>query len=378
MIRRTRFVLNLVLILILLLAVLPVAAQSDTGDDADAIRALVAAMEDAVIDRDRATYETYVDWSDPVFASEHTYWINDWAGSDPLDRFSMSVDAIQVDGDTATGSMMLQWALLPNTSYRIAEFPVQFTLSDDGQWYYAGEAFVSVEAEHFLVRATPGMENVATELIKALPDIYTHATASLDHTTDAIVEIKLYPDANALGAMIALSLPPIRGWNEPGESLKMLVEEGTLPSSGVLAHELTHFLTFDMAGTTRGLYPWWLMEGIAQVVSEEFREEDNWGADQIAYIRDLYLQGELAPWDQISDFEETPVNLWRLVYPQGYVFTRYVTEVYGERQRNNWLRDMAGDLDIDAATEHTLGLTFEELDQGFGEWLVAALEDEVG
>lgn len=346
----------------------PALAQTAPEEDGAAITALVAAMEQAVLEQDRDAYLLLVDFSDPIFASEHTYWIDDWASGDPLDRFSMTVADLQVAGDAAEGWLSIRWAMLPDTSYRLAEYPARFVRGEDGAWRYAGEAWVPVETDHFLVRAFPGMEDAADQLIAALPDIYDHATTSLDYDPEAIIEIKLYPDQDTLGASIALSLPPIAGWNEPGESLKMLAEAGEIPSRAVLAHELTHFLTFDMAGTSHGHFPWWVEEGIAQVVSEKYRAEE-WPFGQVAFVWDLFSQGRLAPWDQISNYEETPVQLWRYVYPQGYTFVRYVTETFGDSKRNAWLRDMAGSMDLGEATEAAFGKTFAELDQGFPVWL---------
>lgn len=365
-------ILTLVLVGLAVLALWfsPASAQADPGADRAAIEALVGEMEEAVLNQDRTAYLERVDLSDPVFASEHTYWVDDWAEAAPLDRFSLNVANIQPDSDAATADLTMRWALLPDTSYREAIFPVQFVRGEDGAWRYAGEAWVAVEADHFLVQAFPGMEEAAEQLITALPDIYAHATSSLGHWPDAVVEIKLYDTSDALGGTIALSLPPIRGWNEPGESLKMLVLDGELPSAAVLAHELTHFLNFDMADTSHGSYPWWLLEGVAQYVSAQYRDEE-WASAQLAGVQELYIEGELAPWELMSNFEETPTYLWRFVYPQGYVFTRFVTETYSPAQRNAWLWALAGNETLNAATESAFGVTFAELDEAFGVWLVS-------
>lgn len=344
------------------------AAQTDPGTDEAALVALVDAMSDAILSQDRDTYVQYVDLSDPIFLSEHVYWIDDWMDGGPMDRFAMSLADITVNGDTATGSLNIVWARAPDVSYREAEFPALFVRAEDGAWQYAGGAWNTLETEHFLVHVFPGMEPVAEELIAMLPEIYAHATTSLNHVPDAQMHIKLYDHPDDLGAMVALSLPQFRGWNEPGESLKLLVLPGESPSAAVIAHELTHFLTFDMAGTTDGNYPWWVSEGISEYVASAYWSPE-YTFDRMDIVVFLAETGQLAPWDKISDFEETPVELWRFVYPQGYVFVRYVTEVYGEDARNEWLWAMAGEHEIEGATEAALGVSFETLDAGFLGWL---------
>ncbi len=346
----------------------PVAAQAGPDADEDALLALVDAMTDAILSQDRDTYVNYVNLSDPIFLSEHTYWIDDWMDGKPMDRFSMTLTDISVTEDTATALMTIVWARQPDVSYREAEFPALFVRADDDAWQYAGGAWHTLETEHFLVHVFPGMELVAEELILMLPEVYDHATTSLNHVPEAQMHIKLYDHADDLGAMIALSLPQIRGWNEPGESLKLLVLPGEAPSAAVLAHELTHFLTFDMADTTSGNYPWWISEGICEYVASQYWTQERL-TDRMETVQFLAETGQLAPWDRITDFESTPVELWRFVYPQGYVFVRYVTEVYGEDARNEWLWEMAGDNMIEAATESVFGITFEELEQGFLGWL---------
>lgn len=361
----------LILVMTVLLAFAlynPAAAQTAPHDDESAIRALVDAMASAITAQDAETYLAYVDLSDPLFASEHRYWVEDWAGGDPLDRFVMQVDDVQVRGDGATAELSIVWAVLPRTSYREATFPVRFVRGDGDTWLYAGEAWVPLDIEHFQINVFPGMEASAKELAAMLPAIYDHTTHSLDYTPASAMSVKLYDSQDALGATIALRLPPIRGWNEPGESLKLYIVPPEVPSRSVLTHEMTHFVMFDMAGTTDGLYPWWLLEGSAQVIASEYWEPE-WRVGELDRVRHWQSRGTLADWDAISDYDNTPVDLWGFVYPQGYAFVRYVTETFGETARNDWLRAMAGEMDLDAATESVLGTTFAALDEGFNVWL---------
>lgn len=351
----------------------PSAATSesprDSMPDTAAIETLVAAMQDAVRAQDRDAYLITVDLSDPVFRSEHTYWINDWMTTPP-DRFSLAINAISVNDASATGMLTVTWALQPDVSIRRATFPARFVQTDSGAWQFAGGAWETLETEHFLVHYGPGMQSIAQDVVAMLPEIYDHATGSLDFMPETLMHIKLYDQADAIGALTALSLPPIGGWNEPGESLKMLVPSGSAPSAAVLAHELTHFLAFEMAGSTRGAYPWWLMEGVAEYVASEYWD-DSARAARLDAVREWAAAGKLAPWDEISTFEDTPVELWRYVYPQGYAFARFVSEEYGSTTRNDWISAMAGDMDLAAATGATFDTSFEALSADFDAWLTA-------
>jgi hypothetical protein len=342
-------------------------AQDTTRQDATAITSLVDAMAQAAINQDAETYLSYVDLSDPVFAREHTYWVRDWETNGPPDKFMMSVTDIEVKGDEAVGTINITWTQA-EAGTRRAQYSVRFVLRADGVWLYAGEFWITTQTDQFVIHAAPGRDSVAGSLAAILPGIYNHVTASLGYEPSVRVQIKLFASQEALGASVALSLPPFRGWNEPGESLRLFIGPGEQPSPRVIAHEFTHFVTFDMADTSRGAYPWWLMEGIAEYAASAYWDETR-RFERFSLVRQWSAEDALAPWDQISDFEATPVDLWQNVYPQGYVFVVFVTETYGEQARNDWLWEMARQHPIEDATQAVFEMSFDELDQAFRAWL---------
>lgn len=381
---RTKCCVSILFLLALFLSQLsdgpcPLLSVAADGDDQAAIQTLVEAMTEAVFAQDRDTYLSYVDLSDPVFALEHSRWVDEWATTTPVDRFSLAVDNIRVRGEEATAKMTMKWALRPDTSYVQADYPVRFTRDSGGTWRYAGEYWIMYEAGvKFRVLFTPGREDVAYTLIDLLPDVYDHVTDSLHYQPSDVTEIKLYENSEAIVANTLLSLPPISGWNEPGESLKLVIRPDDGYMQSVLAHELTHKLTFDMAGTAHGQFPWWVEEGIAQYVASEYWEYGR-ASETLAAVIQWQEHGQLADWDTISDFKTTPQPLWRYVYPQGFAFIVYVTETFGESARNDWLRDMAGEMDVYAASEAVFDQSFETLVNGFEAWLITqAVEAQAG
>jgi hypothetical protein len=362
----SRLVVLLLLIWVLALPA-PAAMQGQDSRDEQAIQRLVEAMESAVLARDQEEYLAIVDLSDPVFALEHTRWSDEWADDKLVLEFDLEATNIEVDGDEATGDLTMRWRTVGDSgATREAEFVGRFTRDGRDGWRYGGEHWNDTESEHFLVRAAPGLERQAEALIPLLPEIYEHVTTSLDYEPSVRNEIKLYADMTALGATTLLSLPLIQGWNEPGEALKLWPGEGVAAST--VAHEFTHFLEFDMSGTAHSRLPWWLSEGLAEYVSSAF-----WGpgdADRyLAISQDWNATGLLADWEAMTDFETTPLALWNYVYPQGYAFARFITETYGEERRNEWVKAMSVEMDIDEASETVLGATFAELDEAFREWL---------
>jgi hypothetical protein len=377
MMQRLHFVSIWIIITLLLLAMMALAlfiVPPDAGaqDDEADLHTLVAAMEQAVLDQDRSGYLALVVLSDPVFAREHTYWVEDWMGPGAVSDFELALDDLSVADDSATGRLRITWKLRSDYMTQKASLPARFVRAEDGAWRYAGEAWTTFNYDRFQVHAAPGLEDVAESLSGLLPELYGHVTGSLDHTPENVVQIKLYASPSALTAATALSLPTIRGWNEPGESLKLYVRPGT-PAANlhpVLAHELTHFLMFDLADTSHGSYPWWLAEGVAEYVASAYGDESA-PAGLRGQVAGWLEADALADWNMISDFEETPRELWGMVYPQGYAFVCYVSETFGDAARNEWIRLMAVEMALDEATQAAFGMPFEELDQGFHVWLQA-------
>lgn len=347
----------------------PIPDSSLNPAAANEINELVVSMESALQAGDKAAYLSLVDLSDPVFALEHTRWADDWAGPHPPREYHLSLADLVINHQTAAGQLTVTWTLRDGDAARTAAFPVRFTHGAGG-WRYAGENWVATQVPHFRVLVEPGLEDAVPAIVADLPDIYAHVTTSIGYEPAASMEIKLYADAASLVANTLLSLPDIHGWNEPGEALKIRVDPAIPSLTPAIAHEFTHFIGFDRAGTRRSRMPWWLDEGVAVFVAAAYAPPER-AAESLAQVVAWQAAGELAPWSEMAVFEKTPRELWQFAYPQGYALVRYVTETYGEEKRNAWLAAMASEMTIDEVTPSALGVSFDELDTGFRQWLAA-------
>ena len=340
-------------------------------DPATAISDLVGRMASAVQKGDKTGYMALVDptaLADPGFALEHSRWADEWSGAHPVSRYGIQVGNLALNGETATARLTVSWAIKGVEDARVGSFDAGFAHTSAGG-RYAGETWTATTVPHFVVKTAPGTERVVPGITDALPEIFTHVTGTLGYEPGAPMTIKLYATAPALAANTLLSLPDINGWNEPGEALKLRLPEDPASLTGTIAHELTHFVLFDRAGTKRTRMPWWLDEGTASYVASSYSEQA--ARDQLADVHGLAVQGKLADWRQMAVFETTPQSMWRYVYPQGYAMVRYITERYGEAKRNAWLASMATEMDIDAATPAAFGVSFDQLAADFQTWAIA-------
>ena len=335
------------------------------ASDEEQITALVEAMSAAVRSADSDAYLALVDLSDPVFALEHARWVDDWVAH-PVDDYFLRVDTITPHDDgSAAADLTAVWTA-SGQDERLATLPVMFSLGASGAWRFAGEDWSTTETEHFRVRVLRGLDGIEDVVIPVLPEVYDHVTDSLDYEPGTAMEIKLYADSEQLIAMTQLNLESARGWNEPGEALKLRYdsEDELAP---VIAHEMTHFCSFDEAGSQHSRQPWWLEEGTATYVGLGF--DPATAEARLSQVREWAADGALVDWSELSDFETTPYELWGFVYGQGFAMVKYVTDTFGEEMRNAWLAAMATEMEIEEATDSQLGLSFEQLNSDFEAWL---------
>lgn len=348
--------------------VTPTPAGAAQTSDQQQISAVLTAMRDAVLARDKARYLAYIDLSDPVFAVEQQRWADGWSQQEPVKNFDWRISNLVINAESASGDLTTEWSTVRNPDPRSATYPIHFTRDDGRMWRNAGEAWVTFPSDHFRVRALPSVVEVAKALLAHLPQVYAHVTSSLDYTPKPVMEIKLYDSSDTLVANTLLHLPAIHGWNEPGESLKLVAQPDDPLLQFGLAHEFTHFIEFELAGTKRSRMPWWLSEGLAVYVGSRFEPTYRTQARRDR-VRTAALNGSLLDWNTISNFESTPPELYQQTYAQGYAFVQYVTERFGVAKRNAWLRAMSTEMNLEEATAKVFSETFDQLDREFWEYL---------
>lgn len=333
-------------------------------------------MTVAVMAGDADGYLAHVYDKDSNFLHEQRYWANDLRKKKPLEfALALAEDNLQVGDGRVVGDLEMIWRMPGDGDEpRSVAYPVQFILSD-GQWRYAGEVWERFQTDRCVVFFEPGFEKVAQSAAEVLPDVRRHVHAGFgfdDHAPLAqrTQEIKLYPSMKHLQASITLSYRDgLGGWNEPGESIKLLVNRRRDPAGlkVVLAHEYGHVATFEL-GPRANSMPWWLLEGVAELSSEAY---SNSARRADLSVRRWARDGRLADWDQIADFENTDGSLMGHVYTQGHQFLGYISERFGRQSRLKWMSAMANGQSLDEATRRVFGMPFARLDE---EWRGALQE----
>lgn len=370
------------------LAVILAVASPEESARAEVDR-LLGAMAAAVRAGDADAYLRLVDSADPVFHREQVNWAADLK-KNPVAEFSLALgDAglALVEGG-ARGELVMTWRLPapapveggePRESpERRVSWPARFAKGPEG-WLYAGEAWNVHEAPGVLVLYEDGLDQVAVLVADLMPNVkaIVHEEFEVEEgspLTTRVQQVKLYQSMAHLQASIYLSYTDaLGGWNEPGESVKLLARPNTTRRSieNRLAHEYGHVATFEMGDRSTDM-PWWVAEGIANLMGQAVTG----GGDPSNAVKRWARAGTLADWDDLARFDEKGRSLSRYVYSQGQHMVAFVTERFGRSRRNAWIAAMTRGSSLDEATREALGLSFADLDARWREDLAAQIARE--
>ncbi len=396
--RRRAFLSRLLPLLIAALSLMPVlgASASDPGEIRAQIGLTLRAMEQAVLDANQEAYLALCDLSDPIFAQEHKMWAKDLGRNKPL-KFvlELSEENFEVGDGAVEGDLVMTWTMsavknenhLKPTPEQLAKpgkerkltTRCRFTQKGD-RWFYAGEVWNVAQGEGVRVMYAKGLEKPAKGIVEVMPEVKArvHEGFELEHTElpSRVQTIKLYKNMLHLQESIYLSYDDgIGGWNEPGESIKILVtrpEREGKSFKPVLAHEYGHCATFFL-GPKASDMPWWALEGVAELSTEAF---SNSRASCDRTVRNWARKGELRRWEQLADFRGEAQDNQAWVYTQGHHMLGYLSDRFGRTKRTEWLRQMANGKTIDEASQAAFGVSWEQVDKDWRASITESIKKE--
>jgi hypothetical protein len=377
----------------------------------------VASMRDAVIARDKDAFMRLVvpsdgPMGDSFFRMEQSRWCDDWVkmpvGSISIEATPASPPVGATAGLGADGLerayVQLTWTwAYPRVSAgpggadapaprmgreRRVTFVAVFLRphgADDAAWRYGGEVWVTVEKPPApdigfaggRVKFEPrfGVDNedagvdepmlakVASIAGAALPEVRREVDAFFQAKLTCMQEIKFYRSMKHLQHSIWLSYAdPLGGWNEPGESIKLMAT-GTRPQriKQLLAHEYAHVVTFTL-GPKATDAPWWMLEGVAELASEPYRPEARQRRDR--QVGAWARQDNLAEWEHLASFPLKPEHAKYMthVYVQGEHMMAWLTARFGEVARTKFVRALCNGASLDEASKAAFESPWTALD----------------
>ncbi|MCU0688908.1 MAG: hypothetical protein MUE97_04105 [Phycisphaerales bacterium] len=368
------------------------------------VLATLVQMREAIIARDKEAYMRLVvpgdgPMGDPIFRTEQSRWCDDWVKT-PVGAISIEGTAANPPvgaGATARDDGLervyadLKWiwrypaseqqrtrplgtqSLVRPKSVQFVGLFVRPRGGDDAAWRYGGEVWVTVEKPPApqigfaggRVKFEPkfGADNedaqgdeavlakVASIAGAALPEVRREVDAFFGVKLTCVQEIKFYRSMKHLQHSIWLSYAdPLGGWNEPGESIKLMAT-GARPQriKQLLAHEYAHVVTFTL-GPKATDAPWWMLEGVAELASAPYRPEAKPRRDR--QVGAWARQDNLAEWEHLAAFPLKPEHAKYMthVYVQGEHMMAWLTTRFGEAARTKFVRALCNGASLDEAS----------------------------
>ena len=348
------------------------APLPSTAVESVRVQAVVGAMQSAIERDDVGAYMAQINPSDSVLITEHRAWFADLDVSpvnDLIIGLSPDEPVVLEDDGSAIAQLSITWQVPGEQESRQYDMPARFEPigSPNGQWHFAGRAWDIAMLDTPGVRiycdeAHEPIAQLARERVPVLRDRIAE-DMGIDPKLGDLHEVvvKIYPRMRELQASIYPSYTAgISGWNEPGESIKILGRDEMKQDrlDPLLAHELGHAVSFEY-GPEINFAPWWSLEGVAEVAAGLFR--DSWESKN-RRIAKLAQRDDLRDWDLLADFKGEAVNHAMHVYLQGWSMVDYIDRSYGKDARNAWFIRLGHGDTLDQASRSALGIGFDQLD----------------
>lgn len=350
-----------------------VSVQADDERDpiaAQRVRQVLSALNDAIERNDIGSYMLHVDVSERTFVTEQRAWISDALDQDyEVLRYEFfgGMGASQRSDTEIWAGIGIRWSEnltgLPWDRVYIARFVSIDPLSDI--WRFAGPGWsfeLSDEQSGIRVFAGEHQEELADFALAQSPEILQRIEQAMGLEVHHELVIKIYDKMNDLQASISPAYKdPLSGWNEPGESIKILGRKSLSESrlSSLLAHEIGHAVSFEFGEQIINA-PWWSLEGIAELMADEYRADGIEARER--RIAKMVAEGDRRKWEQLSDFKGEALNHTTHVYLQGWSMVRYMTDRFGKEARNNWFAAMGAGMSVEEACQEAFNISMDDLD----------------
>ncbi|QEY21148.1 hypothetical protein D0S48_10835 [Psychrobacillus sp. AK 1817] len=173
------------------------------------------------------------------------------------------------------------------------------------------------------------------------------------------ITIKLYDSMEQVSATVPWT--GLAGWNETGESLKLMVPSMVHNNSfKILAHELSHKMLSDFSNDNLSLY---LQEGVASllqsVVEKDETDKPIINLNNLATAEQQLLENEEFAFLPITDMNKLNYTQSFEISSVGFLLADYLITQQGFEKFFTMVKDMASDPYIDTRSEHKLQILSE-------------------
>jgi hypothetical protein len=226
-------------------------------------------------------------------------------------------------------------------------------------WQTTTSGFINV----YYYRHNDRSEGSANAVLSVAADTYSFMAPILGVELTQPMSIVVYSDyrhmLEALQPASRVASQQLRTLGKAFPNERTLLVDGSLNNIlSTAAHEFTHLLVADSAGSSYSGVDAWLNEGLA--VYSERNPDNEFGR----YLSDAIMTDSVPPLASLRTYAGTPRETLRN-YGQGFAIVSYLLDTYGASTMSEFFASIATVRTTDNALQAAYGLSIEELDN---EW----------
>lgn len=248
----------------------------------------------------------------------------------------------------------------------VSSFPVFFFFYPtdlNGHWKIPSRVYEwkRLETGRFVIHYPEGYDLMGLEGARIAEQAATHLEKNLDHLLSKKIPVFIYPshqDFSANGIFPSIPGETTGGFTDFEKSRVVLPFNGSYRDlRHVLTHEIVHAYQFDiLKGDNPGLYPHWLMEGMAEYLSI------GWDYSAELWIKNAVKEGNFPG---LMDLHSGSVSSPYMYYKGGQAIMHFIAERYGARRIGFFLKELKRTKDYTKAFESSFQMKPEEFDVAY-------------
>lgn len=337
-----------------------VEKQEIMTDESELVKSQLVPMLEAIDNNDEEGFLEFQNSANSLFYKEQKRWMED-AIFKKEQGYTFSVNIGEVNLMSPEKGDM---ELIVNMKYQDKETQnkVIYSIAKlNNKWVIDDVPFKTISEGNIVVLYVSDLDEQALTVLREASDI-VHLYNNEFGWDPKDITIKLYDSREQISATIPSF--GTTGWNETGESLKLMIEPSepttSLSTLNILAHELSHQMLFDFSNDNVSLY---IQEGFATLL-QHVVEKDATGKliinlNNLPYREHKLLSNRDLVFYSIDDLNKMDYNNAFEIYNLGFLLTDYLIKTQGFDTFLTMVKELKNEPYIDSRVEHKLQILSE-------------------
>lgn len=334
-----------------------VEEQEIVTDESELVKSHFISMLEVIDNNDEEGFLEFQNSANSLFYKEQKRWIEEVIFKKKQGyAFSLNIGEVNLISSDK-GDM----ELIVNMEYQDKEYQnkVKYSIVNiNNMWVIDDVPFKTISEGEITVLYISSLEEQAITVLREASDI-VHLYNNEFGWDPKDITIKLYDSREQVSATIPWI--GLAGWNETGESLKIMIEPSASYSTfTVLAHELAHNMLSDFSNDNVSLY---IQEGFATLL-QHVVEKDAAGKlfinlNNLPYREQKLLSNRDLVFLSIDDLNKLDYNNTFEIYGLGFLLTDYLIKTQGFDKFMTMVKELVNEPYIDSRAEHKLQILSE-------------------